>query len=159
MYILDIIIIILLASAAIFGAMKGIIRQIFGLLALLIGVYCAFKFSYWAAHYIAQWLHTGEQLTRMLAFSITFIAVMIAVILIGRLIARLASLAALGVIDKILGSVFSVFKVMCILCVLLYIVQHFNAQFHFLPEKITSSFSYAFLNKVLQIAFPYFQQG
>ncbi len=157
MYILDIIIIVLLASAAIFGAMKGIIRQVFGLLALFLGVYCAFKFSSWAAHYIAMWLHTGEQLTRILAFSVTFIAVMIAVILIGRLIARLASLAALGVIDKILGSVFSVFKVMCILCVLLYIVQHFNGQFHFLRENITASFSYTFLNKVLQAVFPYLQ--
>jgi len=157
MTILDIIILLALVAAFTFGVMKGIIRQVFGLLALFLGVYCAFKFSHWAGAYIAQWFHTSEELTKGIAFALTFIVVVVGVILFGRLVARLISFAALGLVDKILGGVFGVLKFVAILCVLLYIVQHFDAQFHFLSAEIKQSFSYQFFDTVTKMAFPYLQ--
>lgn len=152
---IDIIILLILVAAFIFGVMKGIIRQVFGLLALFLGVYCAFKFSHWAGHYIAQWVHTSEAVTEGIAFAITFIIVVIIVILFGRFTARLASFAALGLIDKILGGFFNLLKIICILCVLLYIVQHFDALFHFLSGSIKQSFFLQLFEKITQIVFPY----
>jgi membrane protein required for colicin V production len=155
MTIFDIIIVLILVAAFIFGVIKGIIRQVFGLLALFLGVYCAFKFSYWAGGYIAQWFHTSEALTQGLAFALTFAVVVVAVILIGRFAERLISLAALGFVNKILGGLFGLFKFVCILCVLLYIAEHFDAQLHFIPENIKQSFSFQFLDAITKMAFPY----
>ena len=155
MTILDIIILLVLVAAFIFGVMKGIIRQVFGLLALFLGVYCAFKFSYWAGGYIAEWFHTSEALTQGIAFALTFTVVVVAVILIGKIAARLVSLAALGLFDKILGGVFGLLKFACILCVLLYLIQHFDAQLHFLSAEIKQSFFFQFFDTVTKMAFPY----
>jgi membrane protein required for colicin V production len=157
MILLDIIILLILAAAFIFGVMKGIIRQVFGLLALFLGVYCAFKFSHWAGTYIAEWFHTSEALTQGIAFALTFIVVVVTVLVFGRFAARLASFAALGLIDKILGGVFALLKFSCILCVLLYIVQRFDAQFHFLSTEIKQSFFFQFFDTVTKTAFPYLQ--
>ncbi|MCL2098523.1 MAG: CvpA family protein [Bacteroidales bacterium] len=157
MSIFDIIILLILVAAFIFGMMKGIVRQVFGLLALFLGVYCAFKFSYWAGGYIAQWFHTGEALTRGLAFTVTFTVVVVAVILFGKFVARLINLAALGIFDKILGGIFGALKFACILCVLLYIAQHFDTQFHFLSSEIKHSFFYQFFDTLTKMSFPYLQ--
>ena len=155
MAIFDIIIILILVTALIFGIKKGIIRQVFGLLALFLGVYCAFKFSYWAGDYIVQWFHTGESLTQGIAFAITFTVVVLVVILFGKFVARLISLAALGIFDRILGGIFGVLKFACIICILLYIAKHFDAQLHFLPEDIKHSFSFQFFDVIIKMAFPY----
>ena len=98
-----------------FGIMKGIIRQFFGLLALFLGMYCAFKFSQWTGTYIAQWFHTGKAVTQGIAFALTLIIVVVALILVGRFATRLISLAALGFVDKILGELFGILKIACIL--------------------------------------------
>jgi membrane protein required for colicin V production len=155
MAIFDIIVLLVFAAAFIFGVVKGIIRQVFGLLALFLGVYCAFKFSFWVGHYITQWFHTNEAFTKGIAFTLTFIIVMIAVILVGRFAARLISFAALGFVDKFFGGLFALLKVACILCVILYIVQHFDAQFHFLPEYIKQSLSFQYIDAITTKVFPY----
>jgi membrane protein required for colicin V production len=155
MAIFDIIILLILITAFIFGLIKGIIRQVFGLLALFLGVYCAFKFSHWAGGYIAEWFHTSETLTQGLAFALTFAAVVVVVMLVGRFAERLISLAALGFANKILGGIFGLFKFACILCVLLYIAEHFDAQLHFIPENIKQSFSFQFFDVIIKMAFPY----
>ena len=155
MAIFDIIILLILAAAFIFGVMKGIIRQVFGLLALFLGVYCAFKFSHWAGTYIAQWFHTGEAVTQGIAFALTFIIVVVALILVGRFAARLISLAALGFVDKILGGLFGILKVACVLCVLLYIAQQLDAQFHFLSNNIKQSFFFQCFDTITKMVFPY----
>jgi len=157
MIIFDIIILLILVAAFIFGIKKGIIRQVFGLLALFLGVYCAFKFSYWVGGYIIQWFNTGEQLTQGIAFALTFAVVVVVVMLFGRFVARLISFAALGFVDKILGGIFGLLKFTCILCVLFYIVQHFDAQLHFLPEDIKQSLSFQYLDTITKTVFPYLQ--
>ena len=155
MTIFDIIILLVLVAAFIFGVMKGIIRQVFGLLALFLGVYCAFKFSHWLGVYIVQWFNSGEALTQGIAFALTFALVVVAVILVGRFVARLISFAALGLVDKILGGLFGILKFTCILCVLLYIVNHFDAQLHFLPESVKQSISFQYLDAITKMVFPY----
>jgi membrane protein required for colicin V production len=151
----DIVVAILLLIAFIFGVRKGIVRQLFGIAALFLGVYCAFKFSHLAGHYFSEWFKTGYTLTEGVAFVVVFIIVLLLVTVIGRLAAKLLSLAALGGFDKILGGVFSLLKVVCILCVLQFICARFNTQFHFLPSSVKASFSYQFFDTVCQLVFPY----
>jgi membrane protein required for colicin V production len=151
----DIVIAILLVVAFIAGVRKGIIRQLFGLAALLLGVYGAFRFSRVAGYYLSEWFTISGHLTQGVAFVVIFILILFLVILTGRLAAKLISLATLGGIDKILGGVFSVLKIVCIFCVLQFIVQSFNAQFHFLSTSIESSFFYRFFDTVCRLVFPY----
>jgi membrane protein required for colicin V production len=151
----DIAIAIALLVAFITGVRKGIIRQLFGLAALLLGVYGAFKFSKVAGQYLYEWFKVSDHLAQGISFVVIFILILFVVILIGRMAAKLISLATLGGVDKILGGVFSVLKITCILCVLQFIVQFFNAQFHFLSESVETSFFYQFFDTVSRLVFPY----
>lgn len=155
MPVFDIAIAIVLLIAFIAGVRKGIIRQLFGLAALLLGVYGAFKFSRVAGYYLSEWFKVSGHLVQGIAFVVIFILILFLVILIGRLAAKLISLAALGGVDKILGGVFSVLKIVCVLCVLQFIVQFFNVQFHFLSSSIESSFFYRLFDTVCRVVFPY----
>ena len=151
----DIAIAIVLLVAFIAGVRKGIIRQLFGLAALLLGVYGAFKFSRVVGYYFSEWFKISGPFTQGVAFVVIFILILFLVILIGRIAAKLISLATLGGVDKILGGVFSVLKIVCVLCVLQFIVQFFNAQFHFLSSSIETSFFYRFFDTVCRFVFPY----
>jgi membrane protein required for colicin V production len=155
MVIIDIIILIILIIAFILGLRKGIIRQLFGLAALLLGIYCAFKFSQLLGHYFSEWFKTGESITQGIAFALIFIAVLFLVVLIGRLAAKLIQLATLGGLDRILGGIFSVLKITCICCIIQFIVQYFDEPFHFLPESVHRAVSYQFFNTVTKLVFPY----
>ncbi|MDR2449364.1 MAG: CvpA family protein [Prevotellaceae bacterium] len=151
----DIAIAIVLLIAFIAGVRKGIIRQLFGLAALLLGVYGAFRFSHIAGHYLSGWFKISGHFAQGIAFVVVFILILFLVIFIGRIAAKLISLATLGGVDKILGGVFSVLKIVCILCVLQFIVQFFNAQFHFLSASVETSFFYRLFDTVCRSAFPY----
>ncbi|MDR3180918.1 MAG: CvpA family protein [Prevotellaceae bacterium] len=155
MPVFDIVIAILLVIAFIAGVRKGIIRQVFGLAALLLGVYGAFRFSKVAGHYLSEWFKVSGHLAQGISFVVIFILILFVVILIGRLAAKLISLATLGSVDKILGGVFSVLKITCILCVLQFIVQFFNAQFHFLSTQVEASFFYRLFDTICRFVFPY----
>lgn len=151
----DIAIAIVLLVAFIAGVRKGIIRQLFGLAALLLGVYGAFKFSHVAGHYLSEWFKISGPFVQGISFVVVFILILFLVIFVGRIAAKLISLATLGGVDKILGGVFSVLKIVCILCVLQFIVQFFNAQFHFLSASVETSFFYRFFDTVCRFVFPY----
>jgi membrane protein required for colicin V production len=154
-WILDIAIAVILLIALIAGVRKGIIRQVFGLAALLLGVYGAFKFSGMAGGYLSEWFKISGHLAQGITFAVILILILFLVILIGRLAAKLISLATLGGIDKILGGIFSVLKIVCILCVLQFAVQFFNSQFHFLSTSVESSVFYRFFDTVCRFVFPY----
>jgi membrane protein required for colicin V production len=154
-WILDVAIALVLLIAFIAGVRKGIIRQVFGLAALLLGVYGAFKFSGMAGNYLSEWFHVSGRLAQGITFVVILILILFLVILIGRLAAKLISLAALGGIDKILGGIFSVLKIVCVLCVLQFAVQFFNSQFHFLSASIEGSLFYGFFDTVCRLIFPY----
>ena len=151
----DIIIAVMLLIAFIAGVRKGIIRQLFGLAALLLGVYGAFRFSHVAGGYLSEWFKISGHFAQGISFVVIFVLILFLVILIGRMAARLISLATLGGVDKILGGVFSVLKIVCVLCVLQSIVQFFNAQFHFLSAAVETSFFYRFFDTVCHLVFPY----
>jgi membrane protein required for colicin V production len=152
---LDIAIAVLLLIAFISGVRKGIIRQVFGLAALLLGVYGAFKLSGVAGSYLSEWFHVSGHLVQAVTFAVILILILFLVILTGRLAAGLITLATLGGVDKILGGVFSVMKIVCILCALQFAVQFFNSQFHFLSPTVESSAFYRFFDTVCRLVFPY----
>ncbi|MDR3235348.1 MAG: CvpA family protein [Prevotellaceae bacterium] len=151
----DAVIGVALLIALVVGVKKGFVRQLFGLAALFLGVYCAFKFSHVAGQYLSGWLHTNERATGGIAFAVVFVGVLLLVILAGRVASRILSLAMLGGFDKLLGGVFSVLKIVCVLCVVQFITQYLDAQFHFLPDDVRTSVFYRFFDTVCRLAFPY----
>jgi membrane protein required for colicin V production len=100
---LDIIIIVVLIGSAVGGLFSGLIRTVFSLAGLVIGVVLAGRF------YTALAGHLGfissEKVASIVAFIIIFLAVMIIAALLGVLFTRLVSAILLGWINRLAGAV------------------------------------------------------
>ncbi len=152
---LDIIIGILLLIAFIMGYRQGFIRQFFGLLALLLGVFCAYKFSHFAAHYIAQWTQASEAVVNAVAFAVTFIAVLVGVNFVGIFADKIITMVALGWLNKMLGIIMALAKEVLILGVIIVILD----MFHIVPKAhVEKSFLYQPLENIGTTVFPYLKK-
>jgi membrane protein required for colicin V production len=108
---LDIIFAALLLTAVISGLHRGVVVQLAQLLSVLLGVYGAYKFSYLIAVLMQDWginsIYVGK-----VSFICTFIVVVVAVALLGKVIHRLVQAVMLGWLNRLMGAVFATFKVL-----------------------------------------------
>lgn len=135
MSIVDIILIAILLFAAWKGFSRGLVIEIASLVALLLGIYAAINFSGLAAELIDDYISVEPRLLRILSFAVTFVLVMLAVILVGRIMEKLVNLVMLGFLNKILGSVFSIFKAAVILSVLLMLINLLDPKHRLVPDE------------------------
>jgi len=133
----DIIIAALLSFGFIRGLMKGLFVELASLISLIAGVYGAIHFSYFAGNLLKDIVDWEEQYISIVAFAITFIAIVIVISLLGKLFTKIANFAALGVLNKILGGIFGVLKFGLILSILLIIFGKLNATIPFVTSKNT----------------------
>src|SRR5690606_39561977 len=80
----------------------------------------------------------------LVAFALTFMVIIIAVSLIGKLLTKIANLAALGFINKLLGAAFGGLKVAIVLGAILVFIDRGNQNFQFVnQETLDNSVTYS----------------
>jgi membrane protein required for colicin V production len=149
---IDIIIGIVLLIALVFGWRQGLVRQLFGLLALFLGVYCAYRFSGFTAHYLHRWFAVSEAATGCAAFALTFVVVLVCVVLVGRIADKFIKMIAFGFVNHLLGAVLGVCKTALILGVCIVIVDMFRL-------FTLHSWFYDRLEALGTLVFPYLWHG
>ena len=156
MSIIDLIFIILLLWSAYKGFSKGFILQLSTLAALLLGIFGAIHFSDFTANLLTDNFNVSNQYLHIISFAITFIAIVIIVHLLARLIEKLIQAIALGFVNRLLGIVFGVAKVAFIISIILVLVNKANEKYNFLPEdKVEQSMLYEPLSEFAPMIFPY----
>ena len=123
---LDIIIAAPLLYGLIKGFSNGLIKEIIGLLSLIIGIYVAVNFSIFLEPYLADIFDNYEQFKPILAFAILFVAAILIIKLIGSLVNKLTKVLALGFISRIFGGIFGLLKIALIVSFLLTIEARFE---------------------------------
>ena len=152
---LDIILAALLLFGLVRGFMKGFFVEVAGLAALALGLYGAIHFSHFASNYLENSVSWDEKKIQIAAFAITFLVIIIAISLGGKLLTKLAEVAALGIFNKILGAVFGAAKIGLILSVILVIFNKLNRTIPFLSdEQIGESQLYEPVRKFVPLIFP-----
>ena len=107
---LDIILGIVLVLGLFKGLKNGLLIEIASLIALILGVYGAIHFSYYAVDFLNEKVDWSEHAINLTAFAVTFIIIVVVITLAGRLLTKVASLAMLGIVNRILGGVFGLLK-------------------------------------------------
>ena len=126
------------------------------MLGLLLGIYGGVKFSHLTSNILFEKFQIDIPLV---AFSVTFLIIVVGVYLLGKLISKFVDVLALGFLNKLAGAIFGVGKVILILVVLLLFFENINQKFNLLDEnEINESQLYAFLKETSEIVFPYFQE-
>jgi membrane protein required for colicin V production len=118
MSLVDIVLGVILLFAFYTGLKKGLFVTLASLIGLIAGVYGAIYFSHFAASYLADSFNWSEQVINLVAFAVTFLAIVLVVSLAGKLLTKIADFAALGLINKLAGGVFNALKFAFIISVI-----------------------------------------
>ena len=132
----DIIIIVPLLYAAWVGFRKGLIIEIFTLLALLVGVYAGIHFSEWTSRLIVNNIDIEGKYLPVVAFTVTFLAVGAMVFFAGKMIERMLKMVNLSPINKILGVFFGVIKMLYTLSILIILIETYDERGSFIPHEV-----------------------
>ncbi len=123
MGILDIIFIIPTVWLAYVGFKKGLIIELSTLLALILGIYVSLYFSDVTAEFLKETFDVKTKYLSLISFIITFVLVVVAVNLIGKLIEKFVDLVAFSFLNKSAGGAFGVLKAIVILSLVLFFIE------------------------------------
>ncbi len=152
---LDILIGIPLLWAIYKGFTKGLIIQLGALLALLLGIYGAIKFSSFTAQWLVDTFEFSGKYLGLVAFSLTFIGIVVVVHLIARLLSKIAGMIALEFVNRLLGVLFSLLKMGFIISVIIVILNSIDERINFIDEETRQeSILYKPLGKLAPAIFP-----
>ena len=152
---LDIILLIPLAWGAFKGFKKGLIGEIASILALLLGVYGAFKMSSYAIPYIQEFISVSDYWISIVAFVLVFLVIILLVFLLGKFLEWGVSFIALGFANKIGGTAFGLLKYVFLISVLLTFLIPVNNTFKLLSNDVLKeSVLFAPVSKVAPFLLP-----
>lgn len=132
---LDLAIAVPLLWGAINGFRKGLIIEVASLLALVAGIFGAAEFSVYTGEYLSEILNWSARAVQMTSFVITFIAIVLIVHLMARVLRKLIKIAALGIADRLLGILFGIIKYLVLVSVVLFLVSSFDDRYHFISSN------------------------
>lgn len=131
----DIVILLLMLVGAWRGFTKGLVLSVASLVGLVGGVWAAAHFSHLAADALSKHVDWSVNSMSMAALALTFLAVVVAVHLLAKLLEKLLDLVALGVANKLAGAVFGMAKTALIASFAMYFLNHVLGPREWLPGK------------------------
>lgn len=155
----DAIIAIPLVWGLINGFRKGFIVEISSLLALVLGLYGAVRFSFIAGQWINEHYQWSEKAVQLVSFLITFSAIVILVHLMARAVHKLVKLAALGLVNRIAGALFGGLKYLLLVSGLLYLLMSADERYPFLGEETkNNSLLLEPVSEIIPLFFPVIEE-
>ena len=141
---LDIVILLPLIIGLVRGMMKGLVTEIIAILAVVFGFIGA---KLWGAAFSA-WITTQftwpQPVCDAVAYALLFLAITLALNIVGRLISKLLKAINLGWMNRLLGGAFGVVKWALIVLAVVFCVNKADEYFHFLkPELKANSLLYS----------------
>lgn len=112
---------------ALFKGMKnGLFVELASLISLVLGIYIAIKFSNIVRTVVANHVSWSPKYIEIIAFGLTFIAVVIAIHLLAKILTGIMDFAFLGWINKGAGGFFSVVKTVLLISIIFNLFQKIN---------------------------------
>ena len=157
---IDFVIIALLGFGLIQGFIDGLVIEVAELAALVLGIWGAIHFSGWTAVKLSGWFDMQTTWLGIIAFAITFVVIVVAVNLLGRLLDSLMKAVALGFLVRILGAIFGIIKTALILSVVFVFLNTLHQKRAFLPsDRIAKSYLYSPIADIVPAIFPIVEGG
>lgn len=102
---------------------------------MILGIYGAIHFSEFTATYLNELLSWNKKYIAIVSFILTFIIIVIAITLLGKLFTKMADFASLGWVNKLVGGLFGCLKMALIVSVLLIYFSKLNTKFEVVKES------------------------
>ncbi|HZL11592.1 MAG TPA: CvpA family protein [Prolixibacteraceae bacterium] len=153
---IDLILGIILIIAAIQGFRNGFIVELASLAALVLGIWGAIKFSDWTADFITDTMDYSSKHLSTIAFVVTFIAIVVIIHILGKVLDNAVKAVALGFLNRLAGIIFGILKTAVILSIFLLLFDAVDENVQILPSKQkTESKFYAPMKQLVPTLFPF----
>lgn len=133
---LDIVLGGLLVYALFQGIRNGLFVEFASLISLILGVYFAIKFSFFAKEILTRIVHWNPKTIQIAAFILTFILIIVVISLLAKFLTGIADFAHLGWLNNIGGGFFRVLKTILVISIVLNLFEKINYD-NFLAKKET----------------------
>ena len=105
---IDILLLVILGFGLVRGFMRGLIIEMASLLAIVVGIYGAIHFSFFTARLLGELMPSSQQTIEVVAFGITLIVLMLAVMFLAKVLTKMLKAAELGFFESLgRGSLWS----------------------------------------------------
>ena len=153
---LDIILLICFIPGIIRGISKGFLEQALALAGVVLSVWAAFRFSTLVSTWLKPYLDVSETTLNVISFALILVAITLVVFLLAKLLTKVAELAMLGWLDKLLGLVFALAVNALVIGVFIIMFDTLNQKFGLVkPEVLDGSVVYTTLRDICYFVFPY----
>ena len=153
---LDIILLCCFIPGIIRGISKGFLEQALALAGIVLSVWAAFRFSSLVCTWLKPYLDVSETTLNVISFALILVAISLLVFLVAKLLTKVAELAMLGWLDKILGLVFALAVNALVIGVFIILFDTINLKFGFVKsEVLENSIVYTSLRDLSYLVFPY----
>lgn len=144
--IFDIVIISITVLLGLKGLLKGFIKEVFGLIGIIGGIFVASRLAEYIGNMIAPILTLENQATiKLIGFIVSLIGFWAIVYVAGIILAKISSASGLGVFDRILGFLFGSAKIFFIFSVIVYALYQVQSFKSLMDEKVAKSTTFPFL--------------
>ena len=160
MNVFDIIVLICLSYGLIRGLIKGFVLEIAGVVALIIGVLGAFKFTSSLAIFIDSYIDLDPKIIQGVSFLLLFIAIVYGISLLAKMLTKTLQIIALGFLNRLVGGVFGLIKWTVILCAFVLAFGQIESVITIFPQSFTEkSTAYPFLIDLSNFLFDWIFQN
>ena len=140
---------ILLIIFGIKGLFSGLIKEVFGLIGIIGGIFVASRYAGSVGDMIDSSLYhiSNRSSIYFIGFLVTLLAFWLASVLVGFLFTKLVNLSGLGLLNRILGFLIGSLKIFLIFSILIFILRSIEVFRENMDSKLQNSYIYPYLIK------------
>ena len=144
--IFDMVIVSITVLLGLKGLFRGFIKEIFGLVGIIGGLFVASRMASDIGKSIAPLLALENGATiKLIGFILGLVGFWAVVYILGIIISKIFSASGLGLFDRILGFIFGSAKIFLIFSVIVYAIYQVQSFKDLLNEKVANSITFPFL--------------
>jgi membrane protein required for colicin V production len=137
------------------GFIKGLVVEAATVVSFGLGVYGGIKLSDGVAGLLKEWLGWDSEYLPIIAFSITFLGILIGMYFITKLVERAVDGAALGIVNKLAGGAFGALKFAMLVSLILFVIEAVEKNIKVIPlDKKEGSLLYKPMASVAPMIIP-----
>ena len=129
MNLIDSICLIILIYGSYKGFKNGIVGELLSFLGILLGIYLSKTYYPIVDEYLAAIFDSTNQLVSLISVILIFSVTIILTKILSKVITKALNVLALGLLNKLIGSIFGLLKYLLILCIITFIFSKANDVF------------------------------
>ena len=140
---------LVIAWGAYSGFSKGLIKELASILGVIIGVFLAKNYYPYLDIKLKLIFESEAGFISILSAILIFLLTIMVFKIIAKFLTKFLKIIALGLLNRIIGSVFGIFKMVLLLCILVFIFSNINNVTGIIKaEKLSQSFFYSKIEKI-----------